>query len=659
MPQRTNEFQDLVALIEQALAPQGAKVTKSALVPGLSEEQAREIDVLIESMLGPYRMKVAVEAKDENRPMDITRFESIIAKYIPTSGIRVDKVVVIASAGFTEQVKDRAKLEKIEVLTLSEAMVSDWADHRRGLTFMIGPVIAGFEFDPLPPQTDPKILVNSANFVCTCCGRNHGTPMDFARQTIMDPDLIHDVRVAASRSPNPICAKLEWNLAKPIVLAHGSERYRIDRMRCHLHCSCGRGKFDVKAYKRGDQTIHHFTTTTGGHTIQLVVPNEHASEKSVLKIDGAPPKPGAAAVVGEPAPTAPRLPISKDRQQLLKYVESQLAGVDARLDVQTTVHNFSTGQEEYVDCLIRIYLAGTQFLRTAVLFVDGSDYQERIRDLDYLARGAQLDRLLVICDTEIATKARQLSCGSPVYLLPTPLCPADLLKAICPPVVLWSESLTAFHAALYSADGRKPEGLPSQAMFILGEKVMPIQQFYDVLNGRILLASIDAFIDRALPRCIWADCDLTFDFQMPKGSRIGVNGGSEAEFGRVSGSATIRGMVAILDSMQVVTNNEQKLLRFAASSDSTLPMLTTGSLPRKREFRVVGGNLSEPVRIERRVPESVFANVFEQTCDVDVAPKDCCNNVIAKIDKTQDGKPYGKTEMIPQLRLRTYPLLWR
>ena len=81
MPRRTNDFQELVSLVQKALVPSGAKVTDSPLVdvPGMSEP--REIDVLIETAVGPYHMKIAVEAKDNRRKMDSTQFESLIGKY--------------------------------------------------------------------------------------------------------------------------------------------------------------------------------------------------------------------------------------------------------------------------------------------------------------------------------------------------------------------------------------------------------------------------------------------------------------------------------------------------------------------------------------------------------------------------------------------------
>jgi len=110
MPQRTNEFQKLVALINIALAPNGAKVTESAMVhaPGFGE--LREIDVLIESEVGPYRIKVAVEAKDHKRKLNIQDIEAIIGKYCSSGSLAVEKVVVVSRRGFSKQAAKKASL---------------------------------------------------------------------------------------------------------------------------------------------------------------------------------------------------------------------------------------------------------------------------------------------------------------------------------------------------------------------------------------------------------------------------------------------------------------------------------------------------------------------------------------------------------------------
>lgn len=81
MPKRSNSFQDLVTLIQEALVPLGATVTPSAMVPSKTSGNLREIDVLIETAVGPYSIRIAVEVKDEGRKLDATRIETIIGKY--------------------------------------------------------------------------------------------------------------------------------------------------------------------------------------------------------------------------------------------------------------------------------------------------------------------------------------------------------------------------------------------------------------------------------------------------------------------------------------------------------------------------------------------------------------------------------------------------
>lgn len=101
MPRRTNFFQNLVTLVQQALVPTGAKVLASHMVPGLTPGRTREIDVYIETAIGPYSMRIAVEAKDESRKFDVTSMEEIVGKYRGRNNVSVDKVVVVTHRGFT------------------------------------------------------------------------------------------------------------------------------------------------------------------------------------------------------------------------------------------------------------------------------------------------------------------------------------------------------------------------------------------------------------------------------------------------------------------------------------------------------------------------------------------------------------------------------
>jgi hypothetical protein len=182
MPQRTNDFQDLVALIQEALVPQGAKVTPSAMVPGPSSGTLREIDILIETSVGPYAMKIAVEAKDEGRKMDATKMETIIGKYRGRGSLLVNKVVVVSHRGFTEEATNRARDEDIDLLTLDESQICDWCKNvlPKEMNYHSDPMPYSFEIDPpLPAEIDRDVAMKEGRFFCTCHGRDKGAPVSW------------------------------------------------------------------------------------------------------------------------------------------------------------------------------------------------------------------------------------------------------------------------------------------------------------------------------------------------------------------------------------------------------------------------------------------------------------------------------------------------
>jgi Restriction endonuclease len=182
MPKRCNDFQDLVTLIQEALVPQGAKVTPSAMVPGPNSGTLREIDILIETPVGPYDIKIAVEAKDEGRKMDATKIETIIGKYRGRGSLVVNKVVVVAHRGFTEEAMNRARDEDIELLTLDEENICDRCKNMlpKQMNYHSDPMPYSFEIDPpLPAEIDRTVAMKEGHFVCTCHGHDKGTPMSW------------------------------------------------------------------------------------------------------------------------------------------------------------------------------------------------------------------------------------------------------------------------------------------------------------------------------------------------------------------------------------------------------------------------------------------------------------------------------------------------
>ncbi len=117
MPQRTNDFQQLVELIHRLFAPQNATVTASALVQ-LASGQEREVDVLVEFETELYPVRIAVEAKDLSRPIETTTLEQYIGKYNSEGGVKVNKVIIVAKS-FARPVVDRARSLGFELHTLT------------------------------------------------------------------------------------------------------------------------------------------------------------------------------------------------------------------------------------------------------------------------------------------------------------------------------------------------------------------------------------------------------------------------------------------------------------------------------------------------------------------------------------------------------------
>ncbi|MCC7333856.1 MAG: hypothetical protein IT422_02095 [Pirellulaceae bacterium] len=180
MPQRSNEFQELVGLVQRALAPDDAVVRESVLVEVDGEAETREIDVLIETKVGEYRIKIAVEAKDEGRPMDSTKFESIMGKYLVEGGVKVNKIVIVTHRGFYKPVIVRAKKLEVDLVTLKEARSVDWSEFRPpGPCFKTRPRICDVRITPKISAIPPAKLLQDGRILCSC-GRHHGTPQQYA-----------------------------------------------------------------------------------------------------------------------------------------------------------------------------------------------------------------------------------------------------------------------------------------------------------------------------------------------------------------------------------------------------------------------------------------------------------------------------------------------
>ena len=121
MPQRSNDFQRLIHLIEFTLAQHGAVVRESEMIASRRGE-LREVDIAVHLTNGPHHITIAVEYRDRARPANVEWIDALIGKY---NDMPVDKVVAVSRKGFTPRAKTRASESGILCWTLEEAHQPD------------------------------------------------------------------------------------------------------------------------------------------------------------------------------------------------------------------------------------------------------------------------------------------------------------------------------------------------------------------------------------------------------------------------------------------------------------------------------------------------------------------------------------------------------
>ena len=109
MPQRTNDFQQLVDCIHRLFNDKNATFTTSAMISPKKGREKREVDLLVEYIDSQGKcVKIAIEAKDLSKKMDIIGIEGYIGKYASPGCLPDNKVIIVAHA-FTKTAIERAK----------------------------------------------------------------------------------------------------------------------------------------------------------------------------------------------------------------------------------------------------------------------------------------------------------------------------------------------------------------------------------------------------------------------------------------------------------------------------------------------------------------------------------------------------------------------
>jgi hypothetical protein len=124
MPKRSNDFQKLIHFIERQVAPLGASVDESVELIDKVTGKPVEVDILVTIPTAVREIRTAIECRGRGRPETVEWIRELRGKF---EHLDVDRVVAVARQGFTAEATAKARIWRIDTLTLAEAGSQDWS----------------------------------------------------------------------------------------------------------------------------------------------------------------------------------------------------------------------------------------------------------------------------------------------------------------------------------------------------------------------------------------------------------------------------------------------------------------------------------------------------------------------------------------------------
>jgi hypothetical protein len=121
MTTASRELEILVARIQKQLAPQ-AEVLHDVKLDGRLSKTQRQVDVLVRQTIGQYEIRIVIDCKDYNKPVDVKGVEEFDGL---VRDVGAEKGVLVCPKGFTEAAKARA--EGLQIALYSPV---DTGDHK-------------------------------------------------------------------------------------------------------------------------------------------------------------------------------------------------------------------------------------------------------------------------------------------------------------------------------------------------------------------------------------------------------------------------------------------------------------------------------------------------------------------------------------------------
>lgn len=606
MPRRTNEFQDLVSLVERAFAPLGARITESAQVMGVDENNLREIDVLVEYGGGDYALRIAVEAKDEIRKMTQDRLEAILGKYRTESGIGAEEVVVVSRKGFSEPAKIRAQQEGISLLTFREATECEWEQKiPTDITLDVAPHVIGYEFEPEISEVENDALIQEGRFVCSECGRDHGPVKLFVRTALSNRRLMENLRKVASQCEGSCLAKVSWRFADAMVLCISGLQYGIESFCIHLHCAYARGSLKITPYEYGDDVIQHLRGEVAGTEVEFILTDGLESENIPTRINHI----GSSARIQEGPASAQSIDMSAANptwfRDWLSKLEPLLDSVSADLTYQEKMYDFCEKVDRVIPACAKFYLGkAAGYLQTGIIaFEDRQQLKGRLSQVKSTADGCDLDQLVCVVPDGRPDK---IFSGVDLCTVVDTAVDSETLTRLLPPIGMLCEAVMEFDFSFYTGEQTPLRDIEVDAEIVtIDGTAMSLEQFGHALDKAMREHSAAGLKELRQGGAFYADIDMSFATALPEGTSLVKPNGESFALRFLQGTGSVRGLLAILDEARLVEVDGASLIE-SFCAETQWPVLRLPTQCRPDISLDYPSPLPEPKRVDSELPPATI-----------------------------------------------------
>lgn len=254
-----NEFQDLVRMVEQSLHSKNAKIVYGEFHKVKGLKRGREVDILFEDDLGPFKIRIAYEATKKGKRLGIGQYDGLVKKYEGAGKVKVDKLVIVTRNGFVKSVIDKASLEGVELITLAEMNETKVQE----IIAPPKPYICKAQFVPPIHSATPKELL-SEGFIR---GTNETVTLrrlaqDQAKKIVaQNHDLLKDLIQKAKASPEKaIHAKAVVKLVDGAAVIFRDAEYPVNEVIWYLHVQWKKAGTSETTYIKRESTTSGSTT---------------------------------------------------------------------------------------------------------------------------------------------------------------------------------------------------------------------------------------------------------------------------------------------------------------------------------------------------------------------------------------------------------------